>query len=353
MRRVIFGTILVLAATLFLLAGCGEEEPEVEEPAVVPMEKAPTQVGQWVEYDIQDAVKLTLSLLAEEEFEGEPCYWFELFVFADAVAAMENARESILKALEEEGITDEERAELEEALANITEGIAAMEEEGVPTEQEVIVKALVAKSEYEALIVEIDDFIAEPDLPQADFIMYVVAPVAESEEVEHFHALMDRIGEIVKRLIVQPDPEMVFELDLPDVLAFAKEEIQTPEDVPVVQFGFETDARGEQEVKEGELIELPDFELVRDQTLELLGKTYACDLVVITEGEEKIDVYYTPAVPFFGLLQAIAEDEVVVTLVGYGMEGAESRLPEGEIPVMTVAELEEMFAGAEVEVEED
>ncbi len=349
MRRDILKIVLVLLPAFFVFTGCGGEEPE--EPAVIPMEKAPTQVGQWVEYAIQDAVTLTLSLLAEEEFEGEPCYWFELFIEADAVAAMENARESILDALEEEGLTDEERAGLEEALVGIAEGLAAMEEEGVPTEQEVILKALVAKSAYVDLMTEIDNFIAEPDLPQADFIMYVVAPVAEEDKIEHFHALVDRIGEIVKRLIVQPDPETVFELDLPDVVAFAKEEVQTPEDVPEVHFQYEWHAEGE--VEEGELIELPDFELVRDQTLELLGKTYACDLVVITEGEEKIDVYYTPAVPFFGLLQAVAEGEVVVTLVGYGMEGAESRLAEGEIPVMSVAELEAMFtAGAEVEAEE-
>ena len=75
MKKTLIALALLLA--LGLLAGCDEEAAVVED---IPTDVIPEAgsipaaiIGQWVEYDIEDAGIVKLALVGKEEYEGTPC----------------------------------------------------------------------------------------------------------------------------------------------------------------------------------------------------------------------------------------------------------------------------------------
>ncbi|OGD75324.1 MAG: hypothetical protein A2Y64_05520 [Candidatus Coatesbacteria bacterium RBG_13_66_14] len=292
--------LLILAfAFLFGLMGCEEEggaEGENGEAGVLPTD-TPTftaELGEWVTYTAQDVGEITLALVGEEEFGGVPGYWIEMVVPAEG--------------------------------------------------QKVVVKVLVEKEAYEEFGKEVVEWLRNPEIPEEGLLADAMATTgveAEGEATpEDIQKGLDEFNETVLRLIVEAEGQ-AFEIDIPSFTKLIGEQ-----SAQMMEMGEEMAEAYGGETEEAEEIVMPTFELVKNVTAEVAGKTYACDKVVVTHEGESAEIFFSPEVPFFGLVKVVAEGEDKLVVTDYGRSGYTSQLTATEPMKIDANALMMMFMGA-------
>jgi hypothetical protein len=290
--------ILILALVgLFGLVGCeeeaeeGEENGEADEVEVTPGTFS-TEIGEWVTYSVEELGDVTLALVAEEEHEGVPGYWVE---------------------------------------------VVSPVEEG----QNVIVKVLIEKESYEEFGDEVMNWLSNPEIPEEGFMadMMAVEGVEPETAAEDIEAGLDEFTSIVMRLIVELEGE-AFEIDLPSFTELIKDQAVAGMEMAEAM----EEAYGEE--AEPEEIEMPTFELVKNVKTEAGGKTFSCNMIVVSHEGESAEIYFTPEVPFIGLVKVVAEEEEKLVLADYGRSGYESQLTVAEPMKIDANALMMMFMSA-------
>ena len=298
MKTAKFLMLLLAIVFLFGLVGC-EEEAEVDGEnggaEVVPRETGTftTELGEWVIYAGEEVGEVTLALVGEEEFNGVPGYWIEVVV----------------------------------------------PEEG----QKVVVKVLVEKEAYEEFGKEVMEWLQDPMIPEEGLLADAMATQgmeaggeATSEDIQ---AGLEEFNKVVLRLIVEAEGQ-AFEIDIPSFTKLIGDQAAAGmEMAKEMQEAY----GGEMEVEE---IVMPTFELVKNVKTEVAGKTYACDKVVVTHEGESVEIFFSPEVPFFGLVKVVAEGGEPLVLVDYGRSGYESQLTKAEPMKIDANALMMMFMGA-------
>jgi hypothetical protein len=292
--------LFLALAFLLALVGCEEEAEEGGENGeaeVVPLEPGTftADLGEWVTYTGEDLGEVTLALVGEEETGGVPGYWIEVVVPEE--------------------------------------------------DQKVVVKVLVEKEAYEEFGKEVVEWLQNPEIPEEGLLadaMTMQGVEAEGEATpEDIQASLDEFNEIVLRLIVEAEGQ-AFEIDIPSFTKLIGEQSTAYMDMAKE---MEESYGGEKEGEPGEIV-MPTFELVKNVKAEAGGKTYACDKVVVTHEGETAEIYFSPEVPFFGLVKVVAEGEDKLLLSDYGRSGYESQLTEAEPMKIDANALMMMFMGA-------
>ncbi|MCK4592938.1 hypothetical protein KAU45_00450 [bacterium] len=298
MKRSLIYLLILTLFFLFGLVGCEEEETEGEENGDEEgVEVTPgtfeTEVGEWVTYSIEEGGEVTLALVSMEEYEGVPGYWIEI-------------------------------------VAPIEEG------------ENVIVKVLIEKEAYEEFGDEVMGWLNNPELPEEGFLaeaMSSMEGMGGEAAMEEMQAGMEEFSEIVMRLIVEAEGQ-AFEIDLPSIM-----ELVSGQMVAGMEMAEEMEEAYGGEV-EPEEIEMPSFELVRGVPCEAGGKTYPCNMILVTHEDETAEVYFSTKVPFFGLVKVVAEEEEKLVLLDYGRSGYESQLTVAEPMMIDANTLMMMFMGS-------
>ncbi len=297
MKRSLIYLLILPLVLLFGLAGCEEEEVEGEENGDgEDVEVTPgtfeTEIGEWVSYLDETGGELTFALVSMEEYEGVPGYWIEI-------------------------------------VAPIEEG------------ENVIVKVLIKKEAYEEFGDEIMGWLNNPEIPEEGFLADAMAMQTMEGEaaMEEMQAGMEEFSEIVLRLIVEAEGQ-AFEIDLPSIMELVSGQMAAGMEMAeemAEAYGGEI---------EPEEIEMPTFELVKNVKAEAGGKTYPCNMILITYEGETAEVYFSPEVPFFGLVKVVAGGDEPIILSDYGRSGYESQLTVAEPMMMDANTLMMMFMGA-------
>jgi len=292
-----FFLLFLAFAFLFGLVGC-EEEAKVEgengEAEVVPTKPGTftTELGEWVTYTAQDVGEVTLALVGEEEFGGVPGYWIEVVV----------------------------------------------PEEG----QKVVVKVLVEKEAYEEFGKEIVEWLQNPEIPEEGMLADAMAMQGVEGEGEataaDIQTGLDEFNKIVLRLIVEAEGQ-AFEIDIPSFTKLIGDQAAAGMEMATEM----AEAYGGE--KAAEETPMPTFELVKNVKAEVGGKTYACDKVVVTHEGESVEIYFSPEVPFFGLVKVVSKDGEPLVLTDYGRSGYKSQLTSAEPMKIDANALMMMFMG--------
>ncbi len=293
--------MLILALTfLFALVGCEEEpgaEGETAGTDVVPL-GTPTftaELGEWVTYSGPDVGEVTLALVGEEEYNGVPGYWIEVVV----------------------------------------------PEEG----QKVVVKVLVEKEAYEQFGKDIVAWLEDPKMPEegplADYMATAGVEEGGQPTPEDIQKGLDDFNDTVLRLIVEAEGQ-AFEIDLPSFTKLIGDQAAAGMEMAAEM----EESYGGEKGTEPEAFVLPTFELVKNVKAEVDGKTYACDKVVVTHEGESAEIYFSPEVPFFGLVKIVTDKgEEPLVLADYGRSGYESQLTQAEPMKIDANALMMMFMG--------
>jgi hypothetical protein len=291
--------LLILAfAFLFALLGC-EEEPGAEgengEAEVVPPGPAifTTELGEWVTYTAPDVGEVTLALVGEEELNGVPGYWIEVVVPEE--------------------------------------------------DQKVVVKVLVEKEAYEEFGKEVVEWLQNPVIPEEGLLADAMATSGVEGEgqatPEDIQKGLDEFNSVVLRLIVEAEGQ-AFEIDIPSFTKLIGDQAAAG-----MEMALEMEESYGGETGEAEEIVMPTFELVKNVKAEVAGKTYACDKVVVTYEGESAEIYFSPEVPFFGLVKVVTKDGESLVLADYGQSGYESQLTAAEPMKIDANALMMMFMG--------
>jgi len=302
-RRLVLKTakfFLFIIALVFLFGplGCEEETKEGEgngEAGLIPPKPATftTNIGEWVTYTAQDLGDVTLALVGEEEFGGVPGYWIEVAVPAEG--------------------------------------------------QKVVVKVLVEKQAYDDFGKEVMDWLQNPGIPEEGMLADAMAMQGMEGEgqptTEDIQTGLDEFNKTVLRLIVEAEGQ-AFEIDLPSFTKLIGDQA-----AQMMEMGEEMEEAYGGE-KAAEEVPMPTFELVKGVTAEVAGKTYACDKVVVTYEDESADIYFSPEVPFFGLVKVVTKDGEPLVLADSGQSGYKSQLTSAEPTKIDANALMMMFMGA-------
>ena len=298
MKTAKFFLLILAIVFLFGLVGCEEEAGEGAENGgadAIPVKPATftTDLGVWVTYTTQDVGEVTLALVGEEEFGGVPGYWIEVVVPAEG--------------------------------------------------QKVVVKVLVEKEAYENFGKEVMDWLQNPGIPEEGMLADAMAMQGVEGEgqptTEDIQKGLDEFNKTVLRLIVEAEGQ-AFEIDLP---SFSK--LIGDQAAQMMEMGAEmAEAYGGE--KEAEEVVMPTFELVKGVPAEVAGKTYPCDKIVVTYEGESVDFYFSPEVPFFGLVKVVTKDGEPLVLADCGQSGYESQLTSAEPTKIDANALMMMFMGA-------
>ncbi len=297
MKRSLIYLLILSLFFLFGLVGCEEEETEGEENGdeegveVIPG-TFETEIGEWVSYADETGGVLTYALVSMEEYEGVPGYWIEI------VAPIEMG-------------------------------------------QTLVVKALIEKEAYEEFGDEIMGWLNNPELPEEGFLAEMMAMQTMEGEaaMEEMQAGMEEFSEIVLRLIIEAEGQ-AFEIDLPSIMELVNEQM-----IAGMEMAAEMEDAYGGEI-EPEEIEMPTFELVKNVKTEAGGKTYACNMILITHEGDTAEVYFSPEVPFFGLVKVVAGGDEPIVLSDYGRSGYESQLTVTDPMMIDANTLMMMFMGA-------
>jgi len=289
--------LLIAIVFLFGLVGCEEETKEGGEngeAGVIPV-KPPTfttDLGVWVTYTAQDVGEVTLALVGEEEFGGVPGYWIEVVVPAEG--------------------------------------------------QKVVVKVLVEKQAYEDFGKEVMDWLQNPAIPEEGMLADAMAMQGMEGEGEataaDIQTGLDEFNKTILRLIVEAEGQ-AFEIDLPSFTKLIGDQA-----AQMMEMGKEMEESygGETAAEE---VPMPTFELVKGVTAEVAGKTYPCDKVVVTYEGESVDFYFSPEVPFFGLVKVVSKEGEPLVLADSGRSGYKSQLTSAEPTKIDANALMMMFMG--------
>jgi hypothetical protein len=293
-KKTLIALTLLLALGLFV--GCDEEAAVVED---IPTDVIPEAgsvpaavIGQWVEYDIEEAGIVKLALVGKEEFEGAPCYWLEVVV----------------------GEEDET----------------------------IIVHVLIDVEAYEEGISAIQEWLADPMIPDegmfADMMEQQMAgAMPTDDELDEIYSSMEDILDVVKRLVIQIDAETAFELDLPDLVDMM---IGQMEDGMEMMAEFEDMYDDyEEEEYEVEMPEMPELAIVGEEDVKVGEETVRAIHITIDVEGDVVNLYVTPAIPFFGLVKVEADGEVPLMVKDFGQSGAESSMTVENIEKMGAEEL--------------
>ncbi|MCX7021306.1 MAG: hypothetical protein NTW26_03335 [bacterium] len=290
--------LLIALAFLFGLVGCEEKAAEGEggEADVVPVGPPTftTELGEWVTYTGKDVGEVTLALVGEEEFGGVPGYWIEVAVPAEG--------------------------------------------------QKVVIKVLVEKEAYVQFGKDVVDWLQDPKIPEEGLLADAMATQgveAKGQPTnEDIQKGLDEFNQTVLRLIVEAEGQ-AFEIDIPSFTKLIGD--QAAAGMEMAQ-EMEKSYGGE---KAAEEVVMPTFELVRGVTAEVAGKTYACDKVLVTYEGETAEIYFSPEVPFFGLVKIVTKDgEEPLVLSDYGQSGYVSQLTSAKPTKIDANALMMMFMGA-------
>lgn len=297
---------LILALGLFLFVSCDEEDEEEAagtEDLLESFEQADIAVGQWVEYEMPEEGFAYLGL-TDKSGEG---YWL------DAALGESEGEQLILRALIDKG-------NFEEALGDMRSWYRDPE------------------GESDNLF---GDYVEDPQMEDFD--------AAEMEK--ELSELLDEIEANLLKLHVQVDEKNAFDVKIGEVVDFSREML--PDLIAMLESFVALESDMMEEMEEEEIEEEadeetaePTFETLPGEDFVVDGETIATNLVRITQGDSVTEIYYSPMVPFFGLVKVVADGEDVLTLSGFGQQDAESRFTVTELQEFGRREIEGMLEGA-------
>ena len=301
MRKLVLLSLALLTALTLGLLGCEEEEEGIAEgedgeiDVLEQLAETTTAAGQWVTYTGPEGGEITLAFL-EDTADG---YLLEFSASQD--------------------------------------------------KDMLIAKALLDSSVYEEFEEGVHDFFSDPEGEQDGMMSsYMTDPSMETMDTEELRREaeenLDKLEANLKELQVQVDDKNAFDVKVDEIIELAREMLPDllamTEDFAAMAEEFEDEV--EEEDAESEEA---TFETTRNEKVEIAGRTMLCNILTITADGDVAEIYYSPEIPFTGVVKIVHNGEDQLVMKDFGDEGAQSAFTVTELQPFGRRELEGILQG--------